>query len=231
MAMIDLGQIMGPQGPQGETGPVGPAGPAGERGPAGAVGPQGPQGERGPQGLQGVKGDTGATGPQGLKGDTGATGPQGPKGDTGPQGATGSPGAAGQSAYQQAVAAGYTGTEAQFYAALVQLKNAPFLPLSGGKVTGPFDVDAADDEISIETGSSGNDHDINMRSSAYINLHSAYGFEVWGGLNMYSGRARNADSNPPADTAKCFRNIHAGQSDLTSTSTKPANGAIYLYYE
>ena len=47
---VDLGSVIGPQGPQGETGP------------------------------QGQKGDTGATGPQGQKGDTGATGPKGDTG-------------------------------------------------------------------------------------------------------------------------------------------------------
>jgi len=41
-------------------------------------------------------------------------------------------GADGKSPYQAAVADGYTGTEAEFYAALVTLKDAPFLPLSGG---------------------------------------------------------------------------------------------------
>ena len=56
---VDLGNVMGPPGPQGS---------------AGATGPQGPQGP---------KGDTGAAGPQGPKGDTGDTGPQGA---TGPQG-------------------------------------------------------------------------------------------------------------------------------------------------
>lgn len=61
---VDLGNVMGPPGPQGS---------------AGATGPQGPQGP---------KGDTGATGPQGPKGDTGATGPQG---DPGIKQASGSP--------------------------------------------------------------------------------------------------------------------------------------------
>ena len=46
----------------------------------------------------------------------------------------------GDSAYQQAVDAGYTGTEAAFYAALVTLKDAPFLPKSGGRVDGWFGV-------------------------------------------------------------------------------------------
>lgn len=42
----------------------------------------------------------------------------------------------GKSAYQQAVEAGYTGTEAEFYAALVSLKDGPFLPKIGGTVGG-----------------------------------------------------------------------------------------------
>ena len=49
-------------------------------------------------------------------------------------------GADGKSAYQQAVDAGYTGTEAAFYAALVTLKDAPFLPTKGGTMTGELEV-------------------------------------------------------------------------------------------
>lgn len=55
----------------------------GPKGDTGATGPQGATGATGATGPQGPKGDTGATGPQGPKGDTGATGPQGPKGDPG----------------------------------------------------------------------------------------------------------------------------------------------------
>ncbi len=47
MAKVDLGNVIGPTGPKGDTGATGP------------------------------KGDTGATGPTGPKGDTGATGPRG----------------------------------------------------------------------------------------------------------------------------------------------------------
>ena len=50
------------------------------------VGPQGPKGDQGERGAQGPTGPTGAQGP---KGDTGATGPQGPAGATGAQGAPG----------------------------------------------------------------------------------------------------------------------------------------------
>ena len=50
----------------------------------------------------------------------------------------------GKSPYQVAVEAGYTGTEAEFYAALVALKDAPFLPLSGGLIQGPFAITPKD---------------------------------------------------------------------------------------
>ncbi len=43
-------------------------------------------------------------------------------------------------AYEAAMAAGYTGTEEEFYAALASLKNGPFLPVSGGTIAGDFTV-------------------------------------------------------------------------------------------
>lgn len=60
MARILIGNIKGPQGPQGI------------------------QGETGPQGLQGIQGETGPQGPQGIQGEKGDTGPQGPQGIQGP---------------------------------------------------------------------------------------------------------------------------------------------------
>ncbi len=137
--------LTGPQGPKGEKGDTGAAGAKGDTGAKGAQGIQGLPGEQGPKGDQGIqgpkgdKGDTGPQGPQGLKGDPGVQGPQGEQGPQGVQGAAGpkgDTGAAGKSAYQQAVDAGYTGTEAAFYAALVSLKDGPFLPLSGGTMAG-----------------------------------------------------------------------------------------------
>lgn len=95
------------------------------------VGPQGPEGSDGAVGPQGPEGETG---PQGPKGDPG---PQGPKGDPGPQGPAGEDGA---SPYDVAVEQGYTGNEAQFYAALVSLQRAPFLPLAGGALTGSLNL-------------------------------------------------------------------------------------------
>lgn len=63
-----------------------------------------------------------------------------PKGADGEPGAKGDPGNDGKSPYQVAVEQGYTGTEAEFYDALVSLKDAPFLPLSGGTVQGNIKV-------------------------------------------------------------------------------------------
>ena len=63
-SFVDLGKIVGPQGPQGEKGEQGLQGPQGEQGP---VGPQGPQGEVGPQGEMGPQGEVG---PQGEAGYT-----------------------------------------------------------------------------------------------------------------------------------------------------------------
>ena len=76
-AVLDFGIPAGPQGIQGETGPVGPAGP---------------------QGIQGETGPVGPAGPQGIQGETGPVGPRGPQGEAGPRGETGATGPAGSSA-------------------------------------------------------------------------------------------------------------------------------------
>ena len=84
----------------------------GDTGATGPAGQNGVDGATGPQGLKGDTGLTGAVGPQGPKGDTGATGA------TGPQGLNGDTGAAGKSAYELAVAGGYTGTQTEWIASL-----------------------------------------------------------------------------------------------------------------
>ena len=137
----------GPQGPQGETGATGPAGPQGEQGiqgPQGVAGNDGADGADGTNGssaydiwiaagntgteaeflasLVGAQGETGVQGPQGIQGETGATGPAGPQGPQGIQGVVGNDGADGtngSSAYEIWIAAGNTGTEAEFLASLV----------------------------------------------------------------------------------------------------------------
>ena len=65
MPTIDLGLVVGPQGPQGETGPAGATGATGPAGPTGATGPTGPagpQGETGPQGDPGPNSVSSSTG-------------------------------------------------------------------------------------------------------------------------------------------------------------------------
>lgn len=66
----------------------------------------------------GGQGPAGPAGPQGPAGDAGAAGSVGPQGPAGPAGAAGDPGADGQSAYNAAVANGFSGTEAEWLASL-----------------------------------------------------------------------------------------------------------------
>lgn len=115
--------VAGPQGPAGAPstvpGPAGQQGEQGEQGIQGPAGPEGPQGPVGPAGPQGPKGDAGDTGPQGPQGDPG---PKGDTGDTGPKGDKGDPGdpgADGLSAYEVALANGFTGTEQEWLDSLV----------------------------------------------------------------------------------------------------------------
>ncbi len=70
---------------------------------------------------------------------------KGEKGDDGATGAAGPAGTDGKSPFAAAVEHGYTGTEAEFYAALVSLNGAPFLPLNGGTVTGEIFINLAGD--------------------------------------------------------------------------------------
>lgn len=80
------------------------------------------------KGERGEKGEDGATGPIGPTGERGADGLPGAKGDTGPRGADGLPGERGQdgkSAYQIAVANGYSGNESQWLASLKGRDGSP----------------------------------------------------------------------------------------------------------
>ena len=94
-SVIDLGSVMGPQGPKGETGPAGPQGQTGPQGAKGDTGATGAEGQKGATGDTGPKGEPGEKGEKGEKGDTGAQGPKGDPGETGPQGQTGPQGPAG----------------------------------------------------------------------------------------------------------------------------------------
>lgn len=93
---LDMGSVMGLQGPKGDTGAKGEKGDRGEKGDTGATGAKGETGATGATGPQGPKGDTGVTGPQGPQGEQGIQGEQGPKGDTGATGATGPQGPKGE---------------------------------------------------------------------------------------------------------------------------------------
>lgn len=139
--------VQGPAGVQGIQGEQGPAGPQGARGPAGADGRDfkvlglygdlfslqsaHPTGEAGQAYAVGTAQnntiylwdadaqswcDIGA-----LQGPAGPQGIQGIQGPQGLQGVQGPAGQAGQSAYQQACAAGYSGTEQQFEQSLCDL--------------------------------------------------------------------------------------------------------------
>jgi hypothetical protein len=111
--------INGEDGATGATGAAGTNGTDGATGPQGIDGPTGTQGAMGNTGPTGTTGATGTEGPQGstgLKGDTGAVGSQGVQGIDGPQGPDGP---VGDTAYEEAVAAGFAGTESAWLTSLI----------------------------------------------------------------------------------------------------------------
>lgn len=157
--------VQGIQGNQGDRGPVGPyfipsvstegilswANTGGLDNPD-SINIQGPQGEPGPKGetgSQGEMGPIGATGPYFIpsvdsagnlswSNNGGLENPQivnisGPQGIEGPQGPTG---ANGKSAYQYAQDGGFSGSESDFASDLANIQNGPFLPITGGALTG-----------------------------------------------------------------------------------------------
>lgn len=124
MPAVSAASVIGPRGEKGETGAQGPAGADGAPGAAAtvAVGTV----------TTGAAGSTASVVNAGTasaavlnfvipRGDKGETGAQGPAGADGADGAQGPAGAAGKSAYQYALEAGYTGTEAELSAALAGL--------------------------------------------------------------------------------------------------------------
>ena len=118
MPAVSAASVIGPRGEKGETGAQGPPGAAATV----AVGTV----------TTGAAGSTASVVNAGTasaavlnfvipRGDKGETGAQGPAGADGADGAQGPAGAAGKSAYQYALEAGYTGTEAELSAALAGL--------------------------------------------------------------------------------------------------------------
>ena len=158
----DAGQ-RGEKGEQGEQGAAGRDGEKGERGEKGADGQDGKsayeiaveqgfigdkaawllslKGERGLQGLQGLQGIQGVAGQDGAQGLPGERGLQGERGI---QGLPGKDGADGKSAYQVAVANGFSGDEAAWLLSLKGEKGEKGDPGSGGSGT---DTTALQQEI------------------------------------------------------------------------------------
>ena len=66
MTTVDLGSVIGPQGPKGDPGAAGAQGPKGDKGDTGATGPAGPTGSQGPRGATGATGSRGPAGADGL---------------------------------------------------------------------------------------------------------------------------------------------------------------------
>ena len=130
--------VQGLQGLPGVKGDAGAKGEQGERGLQGLQGARGLQGERGLPGADGAKGDKGEQGERGLtgaKGDKGSDGLDGKDGLPGAKGADGLPGkdgADGKSAYQVAVANGFSGDEAAWLLSLKGEKGEKGEPGSGG---------------------------------------------------------------------------------------------------
>ena len=114
----------GVKGDKGDTGAQGIRGERGLQGEQGAPGVDGSKGDKGDKGETGARGERGLQGEPGVPGQDGGVGAKGDKGDTGTQGAqgiSGQDGADGKSALEAAQDAGYTGTEADFYAALARM--------------------------------------------------------------------------------------------------------------
>lgn len=73
--------------------------------------------------------------------------PQGTESLRGPAGKDGTNGTDGKTAYQYAVDGGYTGTEAEFQ---VLMGTGPWLPLSGGELTG--DLNLSNSQLMLKSG-------------------------------------------------------------------------------
>ena len=128
-AWVNVGALKGPKGEPGADGAPGTDGAPGVPGADGVTPHIGDNGNwfigstdtgtaaQGPAGQDGAPGSKGDKGDKGDDGAPGSTGPQGPQGPQGPGGA------AGKSAYASAQSGGYTGTEAQFNAALAQVSS------------------------------------------------------------------------------------------------------------
>lgn len=136
--------LQGERGAQGERGIQGLQGVQGLQGLPGVKGDAGAKGEQGERGLQGLQGARGLQGERGLPGADGAKGDKGEQGERGLTGANGVDGKDGKSAYQIAVANGFSGDEAAWLLSLKGEKGEKGDPGSGGSGT---DTTALQQEI------------------------------------------------------------------------------------
>ena len=163
-SVIDLGSVIGPQGPTGETGATGPQG---QTGPAGAQGKTGEAGasstsitKKSQSGMtatytialsdgttvdfdvETVKGEKGDKGDKGEKGATGAIGPKGDPGQTGPQGETGQTGPAGPQGPKGDTGSGFV--VKGYYGSVSALQTSVQDPAAGDAygvgATAPYDI-------------------------------------------------------------------------------------------
>ena len=141
-SMIDLGSVMGPQGPKGETGATGPQGQTGPQGAKGDTGATGAEGPKGATGDTGPKGEPGEKGEKGEKGDTGAQGPKGDPGETGPQGQTGPQGPAGPQGPKGDTGSGFVvkGYYGSVSALQASVKNPEVGDAYGVGAAAPYDI-------------------------------------------------------------------------------------------
>ena len=141
-SVIDLGSVMGPQGPKGETGPAGPQGQTGPQGAKGETGATGAEGPKGATGDTGPKGEPGEKGEKGEKGDTGAQGPKGDQGETGPQGQTGPQGPAGPQGPKGDTGSGFVvkGYYGSVSALQASVKNPEVGDAYGVGAAAPYDI-------------------------------------------------------------------------------------------
>lgn len=144
-----LASLVGAVGPAGQQGEIGPAGPQGVQGPKGDKGDTGAVGPAGPQGVQGVAGPAGADGKDGVTtvvtdntaldaavADLEAADEALSRRIDGIVLEGGESGADGKSAYEVAVANGYTGTETEWLASL-KGETGPAGPAGKDGIAGP----------------------------------------------------------------------------------------------
>lgn len=195
MPELILGTVVGPQGPVGPTGPQGPQGVQGPAGPTGATGPTGIDGGYYLPSVSDVGVLTWTASEEGMPAAKSAN----IKGEDG------------KSAYASAVEGGYTGTQEEFNAALSELDDGPFLPLS----------DAAEFQAHVQD--KNNPHDV---TAAQINALPLSGGTMTGALTV---SAVHGLADPVADTdAATKKYVDQGISQKASvksyTATLTASG-------